>query len=47
MRQKTDPIGFSFHKRAFIKNDPLLYLDVNILNGKTGRIAFRKGDDPE
>lgn len=30
-----------------MKSEPIIYLDVNVTMSRKGRIALRRGDDPE
>lgn len=46
MRQ-LKPKPFSFLQREKNKKNVMIYVDVNIAPGKTGRIAVHEGDNPK
>jgi len=41
------PFSFELEKRTAERAVPLLYIDVNLGAGRTGRIGIYKGDDPQ
>jgi hypothetical protein len=45
--KEPQPFSFATGRRGERKKQPLLYMDVNLAPGKTGRIGLHEGDDPE
>lgn len=44
-RKGTQPFNVAFRDRAPARPPPLMYIDVNVGRGRTGRIAVHEGDD--